>query len=106
MKRLVMGLVGLAMLGLGAYLLVTGQPEEGPYRYPADARAEARDFADRISDPAARKRFLDETTGRTKIEHPSDIFLGSILSALGLGLSLASLRRREPKNPFSVKQAA
>ncbi len=106
MKRFLMGIVGLALIGVGVYLLVNGQPDQGPYRYPAAARAEARAFADRINDPAARRRFLEETTGRTKIEHPRDIFLGSIMATLGLGLSLASLRRREPKVLPSVERAA
>jgi hypothetical protein len=106
MKRLLIGLVGLASAGVGIHLLVIGQPDEGAYRYPAAAREEARTYAARIADPAARRRFLEETTGRVKIEHPREILAGSVLAASGLGLSLASLRRRERRTPPAMKQAA
>jgi hypothetical protein len=106
MKRLLMGLAGLAMLAAGFHCFVIGQPDEGAYRYPAEARAEARAFAERIKDPAARRRFLDQTTGRVEIEHPREILFGGVLSGIGLGLALASLRRRETKVPRSEKRAA
>lgn len=92
MKRLATGLLGLVLLGTGTFLAYHGQPVEGPYRYPADARAEAREFARTIKDREARQRFLQETTGRVRIEHPGEIFAGGLLAALGAGLAAAALR--------------
>jgi len=105
MKRLGIGLLGLVLLGTGTFLAYNGQPHEGPYRYPADARAEARDFARTIKDGEARQRFLQETTGRVRIEHPGEIFAGGLLAAIGAGLAVAALHPLRRKAAESSGQA-
>lgn len=106
MKRLLTGLLGLMLVAAGAFLLHKGEPDEGPYRYPAEARQEARDFARTIDDPGARERFLRETTGRTKIEHPLEVFGGGVSMTLGIALGLIALRAPDRKNPASLRRAA
>lgn len=101
MKRLAIGLLGLILLGAGAFVAYHGQPEQGAYRYPAEPRAEAREFARTIKDREARRRFLEETTGRIRITHPGEIFAGGLLAAVGAGLAIAALRpvQRRPVEP-------
>jgi len=106
MKRLLTGLLGVVLLGAGAYLFHTGQPDEGAYRYPAEARQEAREFARTIKDPAARDRFLQETTGRVKVEHRREMFAGGLFTALGFGLALISVRPSGRKSTGILRRAA
>ncbi len=106
MKRWLVGLLGLTMLTIGAHLIISGQPDEGEYRYPRAARDEARSFSRTIKDAEARQRFLEETTGRTKIHHPLELFLGGTLGAAGIAAALIALKWPQQRPPAPPAQRA
>jgi hypothetical protein len=90
MRRWFVLIIGLVCLGFGAHLMASGQPGEGDYRYPRGARAEAKRFSRTIKDPKEKERFLNDTTGRIKIEHQRELFFGGTLCTLGLAFAFVS----------------
>lgn len=90
MIRWLILILGIAGLWFGTQLLAVGQPEEGDYRYSRAARAEAKRFSRTIQNQKEKDRFLTETTGRVKIEHQRELFLGGTLCAVGVGFTFGA----------------